>query len=182
MRNIFCLLGLLSLLVGPAFGITIEVVRLYQPLSLHGTDAAGDNETLEEVVQASVMSRPLAVAGAIPEDLVKAVSEPCKIMSNSPAYALDEANLLILCKIGLTVAIVNERLVVRLDVSKLAIPEAIDLSSRQILRLTITAIRKTLEHYYAQIDEAIEWEVVITGTNDKNASLRDLAKKYQFGG
>ena len=182
MRNILCLLGLLALLVGPASGITIEVVRLYQPLSLHGTDAAGDNETLEEVVQASVMSRPLAIAGAIPEDLVKAVAEPCKIMSNSPAYTLDEANLLILCKIGLTVQIVDDLLIVRLDVSKLAIPEDIDLSSRQILRLSITAIRKTLEHYYAQIDEAIEWKVVIEGTGPKNKSLKDLGKKYKFGG
>jgi hypothetical protein len=182
MRNVLCLLGLLSLMVGPASGITIEVVRLYQPLSLHGTDAAGDNETLEEVVQASVMSRPLAVAGAIPEDLVMAVSEPCKIMSNSPAYTLDEANLLILCKIGLTVDMNEKRLVVRIDVSKLAIPEAIDLSSRQILRLSITAIRKTLEHYYAQIDEELEWELVIAGTKDKNASLKDLGRKYKIGG
>jgi hypothetical protein len=182
MRNILCLLSLLSLTMGPVFGITIEVVRLYQPLSLHGTDAAGDNETLEEVVQAAVMSRPMAVAGAIPEDLVKAVAEPCKIMSNSPAYTLDEANLLILCRIGLTVDIVEERLVVRINVSKLAIPEDIDLSSRQILRLTITAVRKTLEHYYAQIDEALEWEIVITGTGEKNASLKDLGRRYKFGG
>lgn len=181
MRSAFLLFALLMTNVAPVAGITIEVVRLYQPLSLHGTDAAGDNETLEEVVQASVMSRPLAVAGAIPEDLVKAVGEPCKIMSNSPAYTLDEANLLILCKVGLRVAMVEDRLVVRLDLSKMTIPEDIDLSSRQILRLTITAVRKTLEHYYAQIDEGLEWEVVVTGTRDGNASLKNLSTKFKIG-
>ena len=182
MRKVFLLLSLLLVIPGALSAITIEVVRLYQPLSLHATDAAGDNESLEEVVQAAVMSRPMAVTGAIPEDLVKAVGEPCKIKSNSPAYTVEEANLLILCNVGLEVDIVEERLVVRFDVSRLKIPDDIDLSSRQILRLSITAVRKTLEHYFAQIDEPLEWEVVISGTKDGNKSLKNLASKYKIGG
>ena len=37
--------------------VTVEVVRLYQPISLHGTDGAGDEDG-DEVMQAAVMSPP----------------------------------------------------------------------------------------------------------------------------
>ena len=181
MRNALLALALL-LLPGIVSGITIEVVRMYQPLSLHGTDGAGDDEQLEEVLQASVMSRPMAVSGAIPEDLVNAVAEPYKIQSNSPAYAVPEANLIVLCRLGLTTEMRDERLVVRFDLSNFTIPKEIDLSSRQVLRLAITAVRKTLEHYYSQIEEDLEWQVLITGTNDGTASLKDLSTKYTIGG
>jgi hypothetical protein len=151
-------------------------------LSLHGTDGAGDVEDDEEVLQAAVMPRPMALAGAIPEDLVKAVGDPCKIQSNSPAYNLPEANLIILCKIGLSVEMLDQRLLVKLDVSRMSMPEEIDLTARQTLTLTIRAIRKTLEAYFAHSDEKVPWEVRITGTNERNASLKNLSAKYTVGG
>jgi hypothetical protein len=180
MRTTF--LALLCLLPAMLSGITVEVVRLYQPLSLHGTDGAGDVEDDDEVLQAAVMSRPMALAGAIPEDLVKAVGDPCKIESNSPAYDLEEANLLILCKIELSVEMLEERLLVKLDLSQMTIPEEIDLTARQMLTLSIRAIRKTLEAYFAHTDEKIHWEVRIAGTNERNASLRNLSAKHTVGG
>ncbi len=181
MRKALTLIALL-LLPGLAPGITIEVVRLFQPLSLHGTDGAGDDEQLEEVLQASVMSRPMAVSGAIPEDLVNAVAEPYKIQSNSPAYEVPEANLIVLCQLEVVAQMKDDRLVVVLDLSKFTIPDEVDLSSRQVLRMAITGVRKTLEHYYGQIEEELEWQIVITGTNDGTASLKDLSAKYKIGG
>ena len=51
---------------GLVSGVTVEVVQVYQPLSLHGTDGIG--EALEEgdPVQAAVMARPYALTGAVP--------------------------------------------------------------------------------------------------------------------
>lgn len=161
-------------------GITVEVVRLFQPLSLHGTDGAGDEDD-DEVMQAAVISRPMALTGAIPEDLVKAVGDPCKIASNSPAYTVEEANLLVICKIGLSVEMLEERLLVRLDLSRLEMPEEVDLTARQVLTLTIKSIRRTLEAYFAHSDENLPWEVRITGTKDSNASLKNLSGKFTVG-
>ena len=178
MRTI--LLALVCLLPMMASAVTVEVVQLFQPLSLHGTDGAGDEDD-DMVLQAAVMARPMALAGAIPEDLVKAGGDPCKIASNSPAYTEEEANLLIICKIELSVAMLDKRLIVRLDVSDLAMPEEVDLTARQALTLSIRAIRKTLEAYFAHSDEKLPWEVRITGTNPKNASLKNLSAKYTVG-
>lgn len=181
MRNALLLAALL-LVPGLGYGITIEVVRLYQPLSLHGTDGAGDDEQLDEVMQAAVMSRPMAVSGAIPEDLVGAVAEPYKIPSNSPAYTVPEANIIVICKLEVKSEIKDERLVVTFDLSNFMIPEDVDLTARQVMRLSITAVRRTLEHYYSQIEEDLEWRVVITGTNEGTASLKDLAARFKIGG
>lgn len=174
------LLVLLCFLPMALSAITVEVVRLFQPISLHGTDGAGD-EDADQVLQAAVMSRPMALAGAIPEDLVKAVGDPCKIASNSPAYTVQEANLLLICKIGLSVEMLEERLLVRLDVSRLEMPEEVDLTVRQVLTLTIKSIRKTLEAYFAHSDEKLPWEVRITGTKESNASLKNLSAKFTVG-
>lgn len=171
---------LLLLFPGILSAITIEIVRLYQPLSLHGTDGAGEEDD-DMVLQAAVMSRPMALAGAIPEDLVKAIGEPCKVPSNSPAYTVEEANLLCLCKVGLAVEMVDSRLIVRLDVGALEMPEEVDLTSRQMLSLTIRAIRKTLEAYYTHDGEHLAWEVRITGADERRASLRNLSAKFTIG-
>ena len=180
MRSIcLALLGLLVPLSAPA--ITIEVVRVFQPISLHGTDGAGDVEDGEQVLQAAVMSRPVALAGAIPEDLVKAVAAPCRIPTNTPAYEVVESNLLLLCGIDLGVDMLQERLLVTLDVSQLKIPEEVDLTARQVLNLTIRAVRKTLEGYYAHGGEKLLWEVRITGTGEATASLKDLSGKHSVG-
>ena len=113
--------------------------------------------------------------------MVKAVGDPCKIASNSPAYTIEEANLLLICKIGLSVEMLEDRLLVRLDISKLAMPEEVDLTARQVLTMSIKSIRRTLEAYFAHSDQNIPWEVRITGTKESNASLKNLSAKYTVG-
>lgn len=165
-----------------AQGITIEVVKLYQPISLHRTDSGGV-ELDGEPLQAAVLSRPVAVSGAIPEDLVKALALPHRLATNSPAYAESDANLISLCKIALKVELKGQRLLVRLDVSELAIPDGIDLTARQILRLTIMSMERTLKEYFGTIDEELySVSVGIIGTKDQNASLRQLATRFKLGG
>ena len=160
---------------------TIEVIRLHQPLSLHGTDGVGEHEEVDELLQASVMAAPYALSGAIPESLVTAVAEPHRIPTNNPGYKVEEANLVILAGLTLDANLEDAKLLIHIDVSGLNIPEGVDLTSRQILKMTILAIERTLEGYYSHGEDSLFCELSITGTTEKNASLRDLDQKFTIG-
>ena len=58
------------------FATTITVVPIYEPLSLHGTDADGDLSDVGEALRATVMPRPMALSGAFPETLVDSIRSP----------------------------------------------------------------------------------------------------------
>ena len=167
---------------GLASGVTVEVVQLYQPLSLHGTDGVGEDLEAGDPVQAVVMSRPYALAGAIPEDLVKAVASPHRIGTNADGYGVEEVNLFILCKIGLTAELRQSRLRVRLDVSSFVLPEELDMTIRQVLTLSILAIERTLEDYFRSIPgEPLDVSVGLKGTTLGNESLKDVARRFKVG-
>ena len=164
-----------------AFASTIMVVPIFEPLSLHGTD--GD-EALSEIgaaLQASVMPRPMALTGAFPEVLVDAIRSPHLIPSNNPNYKVQESNLLVLCNVGISGEMVDGVLTVRLDVAQLAIPADVDLTTRQILNLAIIALRKTLDEYQRPQTQSLSVVVIIDGTDDAKASLRDLGTKFVIG-
>ncbi len=174
---------LLLLLPPTASGVTLEVVNLYQPLSLHGTDGVGESLGEGDPVQAAVMSRPYVVTGAMPEDLVKAVGAPHRVASNGDGYVVEDANLLSLCKINLTAEMTDARLLVRLDVSKLELPEELDLSARQVVTLSIMAVEHTLRDYFRHIkDEILKVSIGLKGTNEGTEGLKDLARRLRFGG
>ena len=167
---------------GLVSGVTVEVVQVYQPLSLHGTDGIG--EALEEgdPVQAAVMARPYALTGAVPEDLVKAVASPHRIVTNAEGYEVPDANLLNLCKIGLKAEVRQARLLVRLDVSSFEMPEEGDLTIRQALTFSIIAIQRTLEDYFQHVPgDPLEVSVGIKGTREGNETLKDLARRFRVG-
>ena len=175
-------LAVLLLLPALVSGVTLEVVNLYQPLSLHGTDGIGESLGENDPVQAAVMSRPYAVTGAMPEDLVKAVGAPHRIASNGDGYDVRDANLLNLCKIELSAEMKNTRLLVRLDVSKLEVPEELDLTARQVLTLSIMAIEHTLKDYFSDgKGEVLRVSIGVKGTNEGNESLQNLARRLSLG-
>ncbi len=161
-----------------AVASTISVVPVYEPISLHGTDVDGAVSDIGETLQAVVMARPMALTGAFPEDLVTAIRSPHLIPTNNPNYKVQEANLLVICQINISAGIVDDVLAVKLDVSQLSIPENIDLTSRQILKLTILALRKTLEDYQHGQTKKLSVSVAINGAEDGKASLRDLATNF----
>lgn len=102
--------------------------------------------------------------------------------TNSENYEVKEANLLLLCGIGLVGEMEEQKLVAAIDVSKLAIPVDIDLTHRQILNLTIIAIRKTMRAYFNEEGEdKLLCEVRIEGVNEKTKSLEELATKFIAG-
>ncbi len=169
-------------LMASAWATTIMVVPVFEALSLHGTD--GDEETSEigAALQAAVMSRPMALTGAFPETLVEAVRTPHLIPSSNPNYKVQETNLLVLCNIAIRGEMEGATLTISLDVSQLAIPPEVDLTTRQILKLAIIAVRKTLEEYQRPQPQPLPVQLTIDGTDDAKASLRDLGSQFTVNG
>lgn len=183
MKRVFIALGAVAWAsLAPA--TTITMVPIYEPLSLHGTDVDEVISDTGEALQATVMARPMALTGSFPETLVESIRSPHKIPTNNPNYKVDEANLLVICRVGLTAELMENGtgLRVRLDVSKLKIPEEVDLTSRQLLKLSIVAIRKTLEEYQKFQTSGLNVSIEIEGVDEGKSSLRDLSAKILLPG
>lgn len=165
-----------------AHATTITVVPIFEPLSLHGTDGDDVISDTGEALQACVMSRPMAMTGAFPEVLVDAIRSPHLIPTNNPNYKVQETNLLVICNIGISGEMSEGTLIVRLDVSQLNIPTEIDLTSRQILKLAIVSLRKTLEEYQKPQNQPLKVSLVIEGAEEGKAGLRDLGSSFEIGG
>lgn len=157
-----------------AFATTISVVPIYEPISLHGTDVDDIISETGEALQATVLPRPMALTGATPEVLVEAIRSPHQIPSNNPNYKVKEANLLVLCNVEISAESTDEGLHVRLNVSQLKIPVEVDLTSRQLLKLTLVALQRTLEGYHHGQTVPLKVIIAIEGTTENNASLTDL--------
>jgi len=164
------------------FATTITVVPIFEPLSLQGTDGDQAITNIGDALQACVMARPMALTGAFPEVLVDAIATPHPIPTNNPNYQVKETNLLVLCGIGLRGHMTDAGLTVTLNVSKLTIPEEVDLTSRQLLNLALLAVRKTLDEYQKPQNQVLAVTIVIEGADEAKASLMDLGVKFEIGG
>jgi hypothetical protein len=166
----------------PCYSTTITVAPVYEPLSLHGTD--GDDAIFEigEALQATVMPRPMALSGAFPEVLVESMRTPHPLPTNNPNYQVKEANLFILCNIGVAAELTQEALVVSLDISDLQIPHEVDLTTRQILRIAIVALRHTLTEYQRPQPDPLNVKVRIVGATGDREPLRDAGLEFTLAG
>jgi hypothetical protein len=161
---------------------TINVVPVFEPLSLHGTDSGEAVSDVGETLQACVVSRPMALSGAFPESLADAIRSPHQIPSNSPNYNTREANLLVLCNVGISGELSQSGLNVRFQVAQLSIPPGIDLTSKQVLKLAIIALRKTLESYQERQFQALNVHVIIEGAEGDKSGLADLVCDFSLPG
>jgi hypothetical protein len=57
----------------------------------------------------------------------------------------------------------------------------VDLTARQILKLAIVALRKTLEEYQRPQAQPLEVSLVIAGAEGDRAGLGDLAAGFTIG-
>lgn len=174
----FLMAGTLTL---AASATTITVVPVFEPLSLHDTDGDEAVSDTGDALQACVMARPMAMTGAFPEALVDAIRSPHRFPTNNENYKVQETNLLVLTNIGISAVREETKLVVTLDVSQMSIPKAVDLTSRQIINLTIVAIRKTLEMYQVGQDQPLTVALVVDGTNELSVSLKELNTEFVIG-
>lgn len=183
-KSLFATLAAAILAAAASTATTIMVVPVFEPLSLHGTDGDEAISDTGEALQACVMARPMALTGAFPEVLVEAIRSPHLIPTNNPNYKVQEANLLVLSNVGIDAELLEGggRLTVRLDVSQLAIPTEVDLTSRQILKLAIVALRRTLEGYQKPQTGALEVNLFIDGADGDKSGLRDLGTTFSIEG
>jgi hypothetical protein len=173
-------LAVLLALSLPLAATTISVVPVFEPLSMHGTDVDEGITDTGEALQATVASRPMALTGALPEILIESIRSPHKFPT-TPNYKVEEVNLLILCNIGITAETKDDGLHVELNVAALNVPEDVDLTARQVLKLALVAIRKTLEEYQKPQTEPLKVQVAITGTDEGTATLQDLGIAFTLG-
>ncbi len=165
----------------PLAATTISVVPVFEPLSMHGTDVDEGITDTGEALQATVASRPMALTGAFPEVLVESIRSTHKFPSNNPNYKVEEVNLLVLCGIGISAETKEDGLHVGLNVATLNVPEGVDLTGRQVLKLALVALRKTLEEYQKPQTEPLKVQVTILGTDEGTAPLSDLGISFTLG-
>src|SRR5690606_33504693 len=67
----------------PLSATTISVVPIHEPISMHGTDVDDVVTDTGEVLQASIVSRPMALTGAFPEVLVESIRTPHQFPTNN---------------------------------------------------------------------------------------------------
>ena len=156
------------------FASTISVVPIYEPISLHGTDVDDIISDTGEALQATVLPRAMALTGAFPEVLVESIRTPHQLPTNNPNYKVEEANILELCNVDISAELTDEGLIVTLNVRNLVIPAEVDLTSRQLLKITLVALQRTLEEYNRAQTDPLKVSIVIDGTTENNATLKDL--------
>ena len=161
---------------------TITVVPIFEPLSLAGTDGDDALSGIGEALQASIMSRPMALSGAFPEDLVDAIRSPHLIPTNNENYKIQEANLLVISNLRMKAELVGGALIVTMNVSEFTVPKDLDLTARQIVKLSLIALRKTLEEYQRHQTQALSVVVNMEGAEGDKANLADLATKFTVAG
>lgn len=166
----------------PCAATTIMVVPIHEPLSMHGTDGDEAISDIGEALQATVMSRPMALSGAFPEALVEATRTPHPLPTNNPNYEVRETNLFVLCNIGVSADLTEKALVVSLDIASITIPPEVDLTTRQILRIGIIAIRRTLADYQQPQPNPLRVRVLITGADGNLEPLRDAGVEFTLPG
>lgn len=152
---------------------TKSVYQVWQPLSLHGTDVSSVAGKESGVDYTVLMSRPVVLSGALPEDLVYAVARSHKIDSNGN-YDIDEANLLALSKIKLNARFDEKGLAIQLDVSSASLSSDVEVSLFDVVKLGIEALRKTLDDYgQSYLSESMPCSISVIGTGD-SVELKQL--------
>ena len=122
----------------------------------------------------------MALSGAFPEVLVESIRTPHPIPTNNINYKVEEANLLVLCNVGINAEMTDEGLLVKFNIAGLEIPQNVDITSRQLLKITLVALQRTLEEYHSPQSDPLNVIVKITGTTEKNASLLDLQVTFNL--
>ena len=161
---------------------TITVAPVYEPLSLHGTDGDDAISEIGEALQATVMPRPMALSGAFPEVLVESIRTPHPLPTNNANYQVKEANLFVLCNIGVAAELTEQALVVSLDIRQLQIPPEVDLTTRQLLRIGIIAVRLTLAEYQRPQPDPLDVRIHIVGAEGDREPLKDAGAEFTLAG
>ena len=154
MRIILFLLITLGLLNAEV----LQVVKLYRPLSLKGTESF--SETKEgKVIEAGIFSAPAVVSGAMPEDILAALTHPFEIRSYGKSYEPKECNIFTLSNSTATAKQLSEnyfQITLQIDPD-----QKTDLSQEELVDLFVRAIRNTFTNYFISNDEPLEFDLFV---------------------
>jgi hypothetical protein len=161
----------------------IDVVQVFQPISLHGSDVGDEVDDTGESLQASILSRPMALTGGFPEVLVESIAMPHELPTNNENYKIKEVNLVVICGLKIDAELDDDgMLLVEINIANMVIPEEIDMTARQVLRLIAGSIKKTLLEYNTMQKDDLRVQLRVVGTNESNHTLQDLGNKYLVDG
>lgn len=120
-----------------------SLIEVYQPTSLLGTELDGDPLGSGESLAATIVSRPVLIGGAFPEDPVYAVSIPHKI-AGAPVGFPEESNLIVIVggKVGAEWGQKEDQIIA--DFSKAKVPENLGVTLIQVMKMTALCLQKTL--------------------------------------
>lgn len=162
---------------------TIELARIFSPLSLIDTGTASNLQQDGEPLPVAVMERPIAISGRMPEALIEAVAIPFAIDTNEPQlYQVSEANLIALCGVEIQASMSegqdDEALNIKIIMpSKEAIAD-INITLKQLVELILMSIEKTL----SANSHGEKWEskINLTFEGDGAADLINSTKTIEL--
>lgn len=139
---------LLFLASMPSLQAERDIVPIFQPLSLLGTELEAYPLGQEEGICADVMATPAIVSSAYPEAIVQAIALPHRFYQ-APEGFPDESNLLVLTGARLVAAWGEERHSVTIDFSQVSLGEKLGVTLDQLCRLTVLCLSKSLRQGYS---------------------------------
>jgi len=131
------------------------IAEIFQPTSLLGTES--DDEPLKDgqVMAATILSRPILVAGAFPESPVAAMCLPHKITGATAGFP-EESNLIVLVGAKLHAEFGEKFHTVSADFSHARASDDLGVTLLQVMQLTAECLQRNLRGSSMPIK--IEWK------------------------
>ena len=131
------------------------IAEIFQPTSLLGTES--DDEPLKDgqVMAATILSRPILVAGAFPESPVEAMCLPHKITGATAGFP-EESNLIVLVGAKLDAEFGEKFHTVSADFSHARASDDLGVTLLQVMQLTAECLQRNLRGSSMPIK--IEWK------------------------
>lgn len=131
------------------------IAEIFQPTSLLGTES--DDEPLKDgqIMAATIMSRPILIAGAFPESPVAAMCLPHKITGATEGFP-EESNLIVLIGAKIEAEFGEKFHTVTADFSQAKASDDLGVTLLQVMQLTAVCLQRNLERSSKPIK--IQWK------------------------
>ena len=120
------------------------IAEIFQPTSLLGTES--DDEPLKDgqIMAATILSRPILVAGAFPESPVAAMCLPHKITGATAGFP-EESNLIVLVGAKIDAEFGEKFHTVTADFSQARASDDLGVTLLQVMQLTAECLQRNLQ-------------------------------------
>jgi hypothetical protein len=131
------------------------IAEIFQPTSLLGTES--DDEPLKDgqIMAATIMSRPILIAGAFPESPVAAMCLPHKITGATAGFP-EESNLIVLVGAKIDAEFGEKFHTVTADFSHARASEDLGVTLQQVMQLTAECLQRNLQG--SSVPIKIQWK------------------------